>query len=80
MCDPTCKKYPRSATTVLQVMILVDNGVELNTVEAGTLGTVTTSASLYDTNVAAENGCDPAGCVAALTRVSREALVQVRRL
>ncbi|CAM9109787.1 unnamed protein product, partial [Hapterophycus canaliculatus] len=40
-------------------------------VEAGTVGAVTATAAIYDTRLAAANGCDPAGCSAALTRVSR---------
>ena len=40
------------------------------TVDAGALTTVTAEASLYDTSLSADNGCDPSGCVAALTRVS----------
>lgn len=63
-----------------QVEILVDDGTvdssddddtEVVVVEAGVLGSVTTAASLYDTRLSAANGCDPAGCTAALTRVSR---------
>lgn len=38
-------------------------------VEAGTLTTVTAEASLYDSRPSASGGCDPAGCVAGLTRV-----------
>eukprot|EP00752_Nemacystus_decipiens_P014960 g13319.t1 len=36
--------------------------------EIGTIGTVTVTADLFDTNLAADGGCDPAGCTAALTR------------
>lgn len=39
-------------------------------VEAGSVTDVTVAASLYDLRVAADGGCDPAGCTAALTRVS----------
>lgn len=53
----------------LQVEILVDDGSDSTVVEAGTLGDVTTSAALYDARLAADNGCDPAGCTANLTRV-----------
>lgn len=52
-----------------QVEILVDDGIDSGAVEAGTLGTVTASAALYDPNVVSANGCDPSGCTAALTRV-----------
>ena len=38
-------------------------------VEAGTLGTVTASAILFDPHLGNSNGCDPDGCTAALTRV-----------
>lgn len=38
-------------------------------VEAGTLGTVTASAALFDPRLGNSNGCDPDGCTAALTRV-----------
>ncbi|CAN0441059.1 unnamed protein product, partial [Ectocarpus sp. 12 AP-2014] len=37
-------------------------------VEASTLATVTAVADLYDPSLSAENGCDPSGCVAELTR------------
>lgn len=40
-------------------------------VEAGTLGTVTASAVLYDPRLGDSNGCDPDGCTAALTRVRK---------
>ncbi len=39
-------------------------------IEAGTLGTVTATAALYDPSLGSANGCDPDGCTAALTRVS----------
>ena len=39
-------------------------------VEVGTVATVTATAALYDQNLADENGCDPSGCGAGLTRVS----------
>ena len=39
-------------------------------VDAGTVTTVTVDAPLYDTNLAADGGCDPEGCVGELTRVS----------
>lgn len=55
---------------MLQVEILVDDDVTPTAVEAGMVGTVTTSAALYDTRLSAGNGCDPAGCTADLTRVS----------
>lgn len=35
-------------------------------------GTVTATAELYDPRTSAENGCDPAGCTADLTRVRDE--------
>lgn len=38
--------------------------------EAGAVGTVTATSDLFDTNLSAAKGCDPAGCVADLTRVS----------
>lgn len=34
-------------------------------------GTVTATAALYDPNLEADGGCDPAGCTAELTRVRR---------
>ncbi|CAM9225071.1 unnamed protein product [Ectocarpus fasciculatus] len=37
-------------------------------VEAGTLATVTAVADLYEPSLSAENGCDPSGCAAELTR------------
>lgn len=49
-----------------QVEILVNDGGGTEAVEAGTLGTVTTAAALYDTN-----GCASSGCTASLTRVRR---------
>ena len=54
----------------LQVEILVDDGSDSNVVEASTLGTVTASANLFDSRLSTNNGCDPAGCIADLTRVS----------
>ena len=39
-------------------------------VEVGTMTTVVVDAPLYDTSTSASNGCDPAGCVGDLTRVS----------
>lgn len=41
-----------------------------NELEAGAVGTVTASSDLYDANLSAAGGCDPAGCIADLTRVS----------
>lgn len=38
--------------------------------EVGTVGTVTTSATLFDPSLSEDDGCDPSGCTAALTRVS----------
>lgn len=59
--------------------VLVDDGVgggddddgdtTAVVVEAGTLGTVTATADLYDARQSSEGGCDPDGCTAALTRV-----------
>lgn len=37
--------------------------------EIGTIGTVTVTADLFDPNTVENNGCDPSGCTAALTRV-----------
>lgn len=49
---------------------------QVNTpVEVGTIGTVTTTAALFDPNLLADNGCDPSGCTAALTRVSCSNLI-----
>lgn len=71
----------------MQVEILVDDGGSggddgcgtdddvdqgLGTAEAGTLGNVVATAALFDTNLSDANGCDPAGCTASLSRVSRE--------
>lgn len=39
-------------------------------VEVGDIGSVTATADLFDPSLPAENGCDPSGCTAALTRVS----------
>lgn len=39
-------------------------------VEVGTLTEVTVDAPLYDPHLSNNNGCDPAGCVGDLTRVS----------
>lgn len=44
--------------------------VQAAVVEAASVTDVTETASLYDLRVAADGGCDPAGCTAALTRVS----------
>lgn len=54
-----------------KVEILVDDGDDsgVTVVEAGDLGIVTTASDVYDTSLAADNGCDPQGCTAALTRV-----------
>lgn len=39
--------------------------------EVGTQGaTITATAALFDPSLSADDGCDPAGCTAALTRVS----------
>lgn len=46
-----------------------DDTTEIGTVEAGTLGTVVATHTLYDTKLSDANGCDPAGCTASLTRV-----------
>lgn len=55
-----------------QVEILADDGEDsgATVVEAGKLGIVTTTSAVYDTRLAAANGCDPEGCTADLTRVS----------
>ena len=37
---------------------------------ASSLTSVTTSALLFDTNLAADGGCDPNGCVASNTQVN----------
>lgn len=54
--------------------ILVDDGGDddsgVTVVEAGELGIVTAASEVFDTRLAAANGCDPQGCTAALTRVS----------
>lgn len=58
------------SSTNEQVEILVGDGTdEVVVVEAGTLGAVTPMAALYDPRLGNANGCDPAGCSAALTRV-----------
>lgn len=49
-----------------------DDEGEVGTVEAGTLGTVVAAATRFDTKLSDANGCDPAGCTASLSRVSRE--------
>ena len=53
--------------------VVVDNGGDDDAVvvEAGTLGTVTATAALYDPRLGSANGCDPDGCTSALTRVRR---------
>eukprot|EP00903_Cladosiphon_okamuranus_P010016 g9498.t1 len=68
--------------SILEVEILVDDGPggdvscgidddtsEMETAEAGTLGTVVATDTLYDADLSDANGCDPAGCTASLTRV-----------
>lgn len=45
------------------------------TVEAETLTTIVVEAPLFDQNVAADGGCNPAGCVGGNTRVSRAPLL-----
>lgn len=59
--------------------ILVDDGSGdgSEVVEAGTLGTVTPTAVLYDPRLGNANGCDPAGCTAALTRVRTCGMVKI---
>ena len=47
-------------------------------VEAETLGTVITTVPLYDPSTDTSNGCDPVGCIGALTRVSRARLDHFR--
>ncbi|CAM9778380.1 unnamed protein product, partial [Hapterophycus canaliculatus] len=57
--------------SITEVEILVDDdggGDDAVAVEAGILGTVTTTADLYDTRLGNANGCDPEGCTAELTR------------
>lgn len=54
--------------SIMEVEILVDDGLGSNVVEAGTLGTITTAAAVYDPNLSTAGGCDPAGCTASLTR------------
>ncbi|CAN0221443.1 unnamed protein product [Pylaiella littoralis] len=61
--------------SIMEVQILVDDGEDGGNddtggeeVEAGTLGTVTATAALYDTNPSTSNGCGDDGCTAALTR------------
>lgn len=70
-----------------QVEILVDdeeNGgnddASAVEVEAGTLGTVTATAALYDPSLGISNGCDPDGCTAALTRVRRGTSVRIHHI
>lgn len=55
-----------------QVGILVDDGTDEGSgiVEAGELETVAARAEFYDVRLGETVGCDPAGCQAALTRVS----------
>lgn len=38
--------------------------------EVGMVSTVTATATLFDQSLSADNGCDPSGCTAGLTRVS----------
>lgn len=38
-------------------------------VEIGTVSTASVTATLYDPSLLEENGCDPSGCTATLTRV-----------
>eukprot|EP00752_Nemacystus_decipiens_P014961 g13320.t1 len=64
--------------SIMEVEILVDDGLDGGdaddegtdavVVEAGTLGTVTPTAILYDPRLGNANGCDPAGCTAGMTR------------
>ncbi|CAM9298873.1 unnamed protein product, partial [Ectocarpus sp. 12 AP-2014] len=61
--------------SIMEVEILVDDGVtdaddvvDTTEVEAGSLGTVTTTSVLPDPGLSDSNGCDPEGCTAELTR------------
>eukprot|EP00752_Nemacystus_decipiens_P014962 g13321.t1 len=62
--------------SIMEVEVLVDDGADSGSdddgtavvVEAGMLSTVTATADLYDPRLSNENGCDPDGCTAALTR------------
>lgn len=56
-----------------------DDAAAVGTVEAGTLGTVVASDTLFDANLSDANGCDPAGCTASLTRVSRFTRVKMSK-
>ncbi|CAM9343615.1 unnamed protein product, partial [Sphacelaria rigidula] len=58
----------REWIAIAELEILVDDSVLSTVVEAGTLGTVTTEAELFDYNLSDNYGCDPIGCVAANTR------------
>lgn len=58
---PTLVSLPPAAPTVAPTFVA----------EAPFFGTnIVVSGDLYDTNLAADNGCDPAGCVPANIRVS----------
>lgn len=53
--------------------------VAASLVDAGDIISVYASAPFFDTRLGDENGCDPAGCEAGLTRVSRPGSVSTRR-
>lgn len=68
--DAQILHWPQILTILRQVKILVDDGLGSDVVEADIVGTVTTTATLYDPNLSTASGCDPAGCTASLTGVS----------
>lgn len=62
--------------TAALVAACLSSPVKAAVVEAGSVTDVAVVASLYDNRLAADGGCDPAGCAAALTRVSHKPLEQ----
>ncbi|CAM9160433.1 unnamed protein product [Ectocarpus sp. 4 AP-2014] len=58
----------RQATLLWACSASLSRFADAAIVEASTLATVTAVADLYDSSLSAENGCDPSGCVAELTR------------
>lgn len=55
---------------IVAALLVISTGAQTNIVEVGSLATISAEAALYDSDLSVDNGCDPAGCVAALTRVS----------
>lgn len=56
------------------VVISAPRLVESALVDAGEFTSVYTSAPLFDARLGDDNGCDPAGCLDKLSRVSNHAI------